>query len=134
VFTTIVPVRMAVQAAFRLLNRAPSREMVEHTTAIIRAALHPLPVTETFVRMLEPGQGTRLVLVHVVLPSEFRVERLAALDATRARVTGALQEENACTEVDIVFTTDRVYGALAPAAVFSPPSPPLAAPSQQQPQ
>ena len=35
VFTTIVPVRMAVQAVFRLLNRVPSREMVEHTTAII---------------------------------------------------------------------------------------------------
>ena len=105
-----VPVRMAWNALMALLNRAPTRDIVQQVTDVVDSSLAALPVQERFVRVIQPGRQ-RLVLVHVVLPNDYRPNGLSELDATRAQTYQALSETNVATIVDILFTTDRQWGA-----------------------
>jgi predicted Co/Zn/Cd cation transporter (cation efflux family) len=105
-----VPVRMAWNAVMALLNKAPKPEIVEVVTQIVDASLNNLPVKERFVRVLQPGRQ-RLVQVHVVLPQDFEPGGLNGLDRIRARTYQALQKTQAETFVDILFTTERKWGA-----------------------
>ena len=105
-----VPVRMAWNALMALLNRAPTRDIVDQVTETIDASLTDLPVQERFVRVIQPGRQ-RLVLVHVVLPTDYRPDGLSVLDTIRARAHQALDETGVATIADILFTTNRLWGA-----------------------
>jgi predicted Co/Zn/Cd cation transporter (cation efflux family) len=105
-----VPVRMAKNALLGLLNRAPSSDVVQQVTDIVDANLAALPVEERFVRVVQPGRQ-RMVLVHVVLPTEYRPDGLREFDTIRSRTHEALCEAHVATFVDVLFTTDRKWGA-----------------------
>ena len=77
---------------------------------IVDAQLVDLPVQERFIRVVQPGRQ-RLVLVHVVLPADFCPDALSQLDDARAKTHRALSETNISTIVDILFTSDRQWGA-----------------------
>ena len=96
-----------------LLNRAPAPEIVEQTTAIVKRSTEHLPLTDLFVRVIQPGR-VRSVLVHVVLPADFNSNGLPELDAIRAQTLEALQAAHAGSFVDMVFTADRAWGAPGP--------------------
>ena len=108
--TLSIPVKMAWQAMMELLNRAPPESVSEHVRNIIEECTAQLPVSELFVRVLHPGR-TRMVLVHVVLPDSFRVESLAMLDDVREHCQMRLREAHLETILDMVFTSDRAWGA-----------------------
>ena len=52
-----------------------------------------------------------MVLVHVVLPADYGPDRLTALDAVRTQTYLKLREAHVATVVDMLFTTDRRWGA-----------------------
>ena len=105
-----VPIRMAWNALMELLNRAPSRKVVESVEEVVARCLADLPVTESFVRVLQPGR-TRLVSVHVVLPEDYPLAGLGELDKIRERTQTELQNLHEATFVDLIFTADRRWGA-----------------------
>lgn len=105
-----VPVRMAWNALMALLNKAPEPKIVEHITQIVDSSLTNLPVKERFIRVIQPGRQ-RWVQVHAVLPADYEPGRLSALDGIRAQTYQALQKTHVETFVDILFTTDRQWGA-----------------------
>ena len=105
-----VPVRMSWHALMALLNRAPSEQIIQQVGRIVDASLADLPVQERFVRVIQPGRQ-RLVFVHVVLPPDFEPVRLPTLDAIRQETHNALSRVYAGTIVDILFTSDRQWGA-----------------------
>jgi predicted Co/Zn/Cd cation transporter (cation efflux family) len=105
-----VPVRMAWNALMELLNRAPTHDIVETVTDLVDANLTDLPVQERFIRVIQPGRE-RMVLVHVVLPADYRPDGLGPLDAARARTHGALVKIHQNTVLDMAFTAERRWGA-----------------------
>ena len=105
-----VPVRMAWYAQMELLNRAPSRDTVEQVTRIVTSATEALPVEKLFVRVIQPGR-TRMVLAHVVLPIDFKIEGLPQLDKLRANALGKLKQAHTATALEMVFTADPQWGA-----------------------
>ena len=52
-----------------------------------------------------------MVLAHVVLPSEFQVETLVALDRVRTITLDRLKAGHLATMLDMVFTADPTWGA-----------------------
>ena len=52
-----------------------------------------------------------MVLVHVVLPSDYRPDGLGPLDAVRERTYRALANDHPNTILDMAFTADRQWGA-----------------------
>ena len=106
----IVPVRMASNALLALLNRAPKEHVVRQVTEIVDENLADLPVQERFIRVTQPGRQ-RMILVHVVLPTDYQPAGLSALDAVRQRTYDALRGAHVATIVDVLFTADRQWGA-----------------------
>jgi predicted Co/Zn/Cd cation transporter (cation efflux family) len=106
-----VPVRMAWQAMMEMLNRAPSQEVVKEVTGIIMRSTATLPVQDLIVRVVQPGR-TRMVLAHVVLPEDYRIDSLPLLDGLRADTLARLQEAHPATMIDLVFTSDPDWGIL----------------------
>ncbi len=104
-----VPVRMSWNALMELLNRAPSG-LTEEVRGVIEEAVDSLPVSELFVRVVQPGR-TRLVAVHVVLPADTPVSSIAELDLVRAKAQEALERLYPATFLDMMFTGDRYWGA-----------------------
>lgn len=105
-----VPVRMAWTALMALLNRAPSRDVVEQVVGIVDQSLTDLPVKERFVRVIQPGRE-RMVLIHVVLPTDYKPEHLSQFDTVRERTHSNLRDAHVATVIDMLFTTDRRWGA-----------------------
>lgn len=105
-----VPVRMASSALMGLLNRAPSIDIVRQVTDIVDANLSELPVQERFVRVMQPGRQ-RMVLVHVVLPADYRPAELSSLDSIRTQTCQSLCKAHVATILDMLFTADRQWGA-----------------------
>jgi cation diffusion facilitator family transporter len=105
-----VPGRMAWRALMELLNRAPSPQIVQQVDDIVQKCTAGLPVQSLFVRVIQPGR-TRMVMAHVVLPTDFQVEGLPALDALRAETLKELKSMHLATVLDMVFTADPVWGA-----------------------
>ncbi len=101
---------MAWHALMALLNRAPDGAIVAHVTDIVDQGLSELPVKERFVRVVQPGRD-RMVLVHVVLPADYAPDGLGHLDSVRAKTHALLCEAHAATIVDVLFTSDRRWGA-----------------------
>ena len=110
IITIFVPVRMASNALMAMLNRAPTSDIVQQVVDVVDASLTDLPVTERFVRVTQPGRQ-RMVLVHVVLSADYSPNGLIALDTIRTRIYEALRESHVATIVDVLFTTDRQWGA-----------------------
>jgi predicted Co/Zn/Cd cation transporter (cation efflux family) len=52
-----------------------------------------------------------MVMAHVVLPTDFQVEGLPALDTLRAETLKELKSAHLATVLDMVFTADPVWGA-----------------------
>jgi len=104
-----VPVRMAWRALMELLNRAPSDEIVDQVKEAVRHGITELPAREHFVRVLQPGR-LRIVLVHVVLPSDLPMMTLDRFDVARARTLKQLRDRHLATVLDMVFTADRRWG------------------------
>ena len=107
-----VPVRMAWQALMELLNRTPSPEIVQQVQQIVEAGLVDLPVQQLYVRVVQAGR-TRMVMTHVVLPSDYQVEGLPQFDALRAKTNEDLKKVHLNTILDMVFTADPGWGAPA---------------------
>jgi cation diffusion facilitator family transporter len=107
-----VPIRMSWQALMGLLNRAPSPEIVESVTHTVRESLTDWPVEELFVRVIQPGR-VRGIMVHVVLPENYPATELALFDQQRERTLQALKAAHGMIIMDIVFTTQRKWGAPA---------------------
>ena len=105
-----VPVRMASRALMELLNRAPTKDVIRQVTDIVDANLTGLPVQERFIRVVQPGRQ-RMVLVHVVLSTDYRPDGLSPMDAIRQRTYDALREAHVATIVDVLFTAERQWGA-----------------------
>lgn len=105
-----VPGRMAWRALMELLNRAPSPQIVQQVDDIVKKCTAGLPVQSLFVRVVQPGR-TRMVMAHVVLPTDFQVEGLPALDTLRAETLKELKSAHLATVLDMVFTADPVWGA-----------------------
>lgn len=105
-----IPVRMAWQALMELLNRTPPVEIVEQVNETVKGCTAHLPVRELYVRVIQPGR-TRMVMAHVVLPSDFQVGGLEALDALRVKTLEALKKAHLATILDMVFTADPTWGA-----------------------
>ena len=107
-----VPIRMSRNALMELLNRAPKSEIVEQIRRKIEACTADLPVEKLYLRVIQPGR-TRMVLAHVVLPSDFRVEGLAQLDAIQAKTLERLRTDHPDTTIDMIFTADASLAAPA---------------------
>jgi predicted Co/Zn/Cd cation transporter (cation efflux family) len=101
---------MAWKALMELLNRAPTGAVVQEVTKIVDAQLEGLPVQERFVRVVQPGRQ-RIVLVHVVLDADYNPGTLQSLDALRTKTFEALSEAHYATILDMLFTSDRQWGA-----------------------
>ena len=115
-----VPVRMAWTALLALLNRAPPEEIGRQVAEIVDTVIADLPVQERFIRVIQPGRQ-RLVLVHVVLPPEYKPTDLSAFDSIREAMQKALSQAHVATIVDLIFTADRRWGApLADGGVGGP--------------
>ncbi len=105
-----VPGRMAWRALMELLNRAPSHAIVQQVDDIVKKCTAGLPVQSLFVRVVQPGR-TRMVMAHVVLPTDFQVVGLPSLDTLRAETLKELKSMHLATVLDMVFTADPVWGA-----------------------
>jgi cation diffusion facilitator family transporter len=105
-----VPVRMAWNALMELLNRAPPSGIVQEVTELVDAKLAGLPVQERFIRVIQPGRQ-RMVLVHVVLPTDYSPGTLGTLDTVREQTYEALSHAQGVTILDMLFTADRQWGA-----------------------
>ena len=100
---------MAWYAQMELLIRAPSRDTAEQVTRIVTSATEALPVEKLFVRVIQPGR-TRMVLVHVVLPIDFKIEGLPQLDKLRTNALEKPKQAHTATALDMVFTADPQWG------------------------
>ena len=105
----MVPIRMASSALMALLNRTP-RNITDEVHVAVEDALADLPVSELFVRVLQPGR-MRHVIVHVVVPADYTVESLSTLDGLRETTLHLLKAQYPNTVLDMLFTADRVWGA-----------------------
>ena len=110
VLSISVPVRMSWQALMELLNRAPSKQIVEQVEETVKQSMAHLPIRELFVRVVQPGR-TRMILVHVVLPPDYPIAGLPALDEIRTATSEELKKVHPTTVVDLVFTAERKWGA-----------------------
>ena len=105
-----VPIRMAWRALLAMLNRAPAPDLRAPIKKSIDEALGDLPSREIYVRMVQPGR-VLILAVHVVLPKDYKVESLAALDDVRNRVEAAVQEHHPLVVVDVLFTASKKWAA-----------------------
>ena len=105
-----VTVRMAWQALMALLNRTPSEEIIQQVTQIIETYTKELPIQSLFVRVIQPGH-IRMVLAHVVLPSDFEIEGLLPPDTLRAKILEYRKRGHLATVLDMVFTADPGWSA-----------------------
>lgn len=107
-----VPIRMAWRALMELLNRAPEPEIVGRVRHTLETCTAELPVRKLFVRVIQIGRS-RMVLAHVVLPSDYRVEGLASFDAIQVKALEQLKKDRPDTILDLVFTANPSMGAFA---------------------
>lgn len=108
-----VPVRLAWNSLLELLNRTPNEAILQQVKTTVAACTAKLPVRELLIRVVQPGR-TRMVLAYVVLPKDYRVPGLEALDNVQSETLARLREDHAETCLDMVFTADPKMGAPAP--------------------
>jgi predicted Co/Zn/Cd cation transporter (cation efflux family) len=104
-----VPVRMAGTGLLALLNRAPAPQVVAGMEAAVRGALGDLPLARLYVRAIQPGRTT-YVVVHALVPPGTPLD-LERADRLRGAVIAALAARHAPVIVDVVFTGVEAYAA-----------------------
>jgi predicted Co/Zn/Cd cation transporter (cation efflux family) len=104
-----VPVRMAGTGLMALLNRAPAPHVVAGMEAAVRGALGDLPLARLYVRAIQPGRTT-YVVVHALVPPGTPLA-LDHADRLRGAVIAALAARHAPVIVDVVFTGVEAYAA-----------------------
>lgn len=120
-----VPIRMAGRGVNALLNRAPAPSVVAEIEDLVRDALQGVPTRRLFVRAVQPGRTT-YVLVHVLLGPEPATLDVTGADALRHRVIAALAVRFAPVIVDVLFTGVEAFAA--PTTAMHAPLPGDAAP------
>ncbi len=71
ILTLGVPIRMARRGLLALLQRAPALDVVDSIEGLVRSALADLPIRTLYVRVVQPGRTT-YVLIHVLLDEHSR--------------------------------------------------------------
>ncbi len=104
-----IPIRMAVTGLAALLNRAADPSVVAGIEATVRGALGDLPLARLYVRAIQPGRTT-YVVVHVLLPPGAALD-LAQADRLRGAAIAALAARHAPVVADIVFTGVEAFAA-----------------------
>lgn len=110
VLTLGVPIRMAGHGLLALLNRAPDQVVVASVEALARGALTGLTAPTLYVRVLQPGRTT-YVLVHVLLAEPDLNLDVRRADQLRRAMIAAIAERHAPVIVDIVFTATEELAA-----------------------
>lgn len=105
-----VPIKMAWNSVLELLDRSPPAEIIGQLRKTLEDELVDLPVQMLHLRVTQAGR-TRMLLVHVVLPSHYPVESLSKLDGFQSSCLLALKKEHPNTFLDMVFTADPEMGA-----------------------
>lgn len=113
-----MPVRLAWRAVMELLDRAPPVHVTHPVREAIDRSLAPLPVKTLYVRMVRPGR-TLFVTVHLVLPEDYPVETLKALDEIRARLDAAVRRVHPRVVTDVLFTAEERWAAPTTGALES---------------
>ena len=121
VISLSAPVRMAWFALMAMLNRAPPPAMRAPIVATIRDTLADLPSQFVYVRMIRPGR-TLFVVAHVVLPEDFPVANLVALDAIRERVEANVLRAHGPAIVYVLFTANKKWAEPKTAAAAEAPT------------
>ena len=103
ILTLGVPIRMAGRGLLALLNRAPDQAVVASVEALVIGALTGLSAPTLYVRVLQPGRTT-YVLVHVLLGQPDLGLDVRRADQLRRAVIAAIATRHAPVIVDIIFT------------------------------
>ena len=103
ILTLGVPIRMAGRGLLALLNRAPDQAVVASVEALVIGALTGLSAPTLYVRVLQPGRTT-YVLVHVLLGQPDLGLDVRRADQLRRAVIAAIAGRHAPVVVDIIFT------------------------------
>ena len=103
ILTLGVPIRMAGRGLLALLNRAPDQAVVASVEALAGGALTSLTAPRLYVRVLQPGRTT-YVLVHVLLGQPDLGLDVRRADQLRRTLIAAIATRHAPVIVDIVFT------------------------------
>lgn len=111
-----VPVKVVLDSIGELLMIAPEPGVQKDVDERLRAAAGELGFDRTVVRMVRVGR-TFYVHAHVIVPPEFRLSRVAELDALRSKIGAALKDAHPNLAVETIFTED-------PAVAFPPDGPP----------
>jgi cation diffusion facilitator family transporter len=98
-----VPLRIIRDNLGELLRMAPEPEVQNDVRRRLSDALEEYGFSKTSVRMIAAGRYF-YVLNHIVVSSDFRVRRVAELDAIRTRIDRALEGVHQRPVVDTVFT------------------------------
>jgi predicted Co/Zn/Cd cation transporter (cation efflux family) len=105
-----VPVRMATQALYELLNKTPPSALTGPIHQAIEQALAEVETDEVRVRMVRPGRML-YVMVHVVLPKDTPLSGVVSLDTLRTRLDEHIRQCYSPMVCDVVFTADKRWAA-----------------------
>jgi predicted Co/Zn/Cd cation transporter (cation efflux family) len=108
-----VPWRMVRQGIGELLIVAPDETLQQEVRKRIRGIIDDQGFEHAYLRTVKIGRWFSVV-IHMVVPASFRLERVAELDAIRRRAAQALEGIQPNLVVDIIFCED-VRWALGPA-------------------
>lgn len=101
-----VPIRMAYMALMELLNRAPSTEVIKEVQSAVEEKTRDLPIKNMSIRIIQPGRN-RYVLVHLILPSDLKIEKVSMLDSVRHETLKELEKIYKPVMLDMIFTSDE---------------------------
>lgn len=120
IFLIRIPIVTFWENLLEVLQVAPEIAVQEEVRAKVQGAIDDLPAEHVQVSMLKVGRFF-YTMVHVVLPSEYCVERISDLDDVRRRIGDALQDIEYRLVLDTIFTADRkwVVGIVEPEPRYS---------------
>lgn len=104
--TLPIPVKMALQGIGEMLHVAPEPTVQQQVQARLDAAASGYAFDKTVLRMVRVGRYFYL-MVHVVLPAEFRLAGVGDLDRIRAQLKEKLRDVHPTLVADIIFVGDE---------------------------
>jgi cation diffusion facilitator family transporter len=110
ILTLGVPIRMGGRGLMALLKRAPAQEVVASIEELVRGALADLPTRALYLRVVQPGRTT-YVMVHVLLGEAETGLNVRRAGALRRAVVAAVAERHTQAIVDMVFTAIEEFAA-----------------------
>ena len=100
-----VPVKVILDSVGEMLMIAPEPTVQKDIEERLRMAAGELGFDRTVARMVRVGR-TFYVHAHVIVPPDFRLTRVAELDAMRSRMGAVLEDAHPNLAVEIIFTED----------------------------